>query len=112
MGGIILLQEIIISFISEVIPNWIEFLISIELRNTLVSTKLEDMNEGDQTISSVTGFSSNMASLSTNKKERSIAQILATKFHTDPATEPELKVRLNPVMRDLIINGHVDGLYK
>jgi hypothetical protein len=112
MGGVVLLQEIIVSFISEVIPNWIEFLIFVYLRNTLVSTKLEDMNGSDQTISSVTGFSSNMAILSTNQKERSIAQILATKFHTDPATEPESEVRLNIFMRDPIINGHMDGLYK
>jgi hypothetical protein len=110
MGGIILLQEIIVSFIREVIPNRIEFLIFVYLRNTLVSTKLEDMNGANQRISSVTGFSSNMASLSTNKKERSIARILATKFHNDPATEPESEVRLNPVMGDLIINEHVDGL--
>jgi hypothetical protein len=53
-----------------------------------------------------------MASLSMSKKERSIAQILATKFHTEPATEPELEVRLNPVMRDLIINRHVEEPYR
>jgi hypothetical protein len=58
------------------------------------------------------GFSTNMASSSMSKKEKTIAQILATKFHTDPATEPESEVRLNPVMRDLIINGHMDKLYK
>jgi hypothetical protein len=78
----------------------------------VVSAKLEDMDEANQAISSGTGFSTNMARLSMSKKERSIAQILATKFHTDPATEPESGVRLNPVMRDLIINGHVDELYK
>jgi hypothetical protein len=108
MGGIILLRAIIISFISEVISNWIDFLISVELRKTkiMVSTKLEDMDKANQTVSSKTGFSTNMASLSMSKKERLIAQILATKFHTDPATEPESGVRLNPVMRDLIINRH------
>jgi hypothetical protein len=114
MGGVILLREIIVSFISGVISNWIDFLISVELRKTkiMVSTKLKDMDEANQTISSEIGFSTNMASLSMSKKEKLIAQILATKFHTDPMTEPESGVRLNPVMRDLIINGHVDKLYK
>jgi hypothetical protein len=32
MGGVILLQEIIVSFISEVIPNWIDFLISVRVK--------------------------------------------------------------------------------
>jgi hypothetical protein len=56
MGGIIFLREIIIS-------NWINFLILVELRKTkiMVSAKLEDMDEANQTISSGTGFSTNMA---------------------------------------------------
>jgi hypothetical protein len=114
MGGVILLWEIIVSFISGVISNWIDFLISVELRKTkiMVSTKLKDMDEANQTIASETGFSNNMASLSMSKKEKLIAQILVSKFHTDPVTKPESGVRLNPVMRDLIINGHVDKLYK
>jgi hypothetical protein len=114
MGGIILLRAIVVSFISEVISNWIDFLISVELRKTkiVVSAKLEDMDKANQTISSETRFSTNMESLSMSKKERSIAQILATKFHTDPATELESGVRLNHVMRDLIINRHMDELYK
>jgi hypothetical protein len=112
MGGVILLQEIIFSFISEVISNRINFLISVELRNTLVSTKLKYMNRANKKISSVTGFSNNMASLSMSKKERSIAQILATKFHTEHVTELELEVRLNPSMRDLIINRHVEEPYR
>jgi hypothetical protein len=112
MGGVILLQEITVSSISEVISNWIDYLISVELKNTLVSTKLKDVNRADQTISSVTWFSNNLASLSMSKKERSIAQILATKFHTEPATKLELEVRLNFVMRDIIINGHVEEAYR
>ena len=49
-----------------------------------------------------------------NNKERLVAQILATKFHTDPATELEAdkEIRLNPIMRDLIINGHTNKRYK
>jgi hypothetical protein len=58
----------------------------------------------DKAISSETGHSSNMADLPTSKKERVIARILATKFHTEPATDSGLEVRLNPIMRDLIIN--------
>jgi hypothetical protein len=69
-----------------------------------VSTELGYMDKANQAISSETGHSSNMAGLSTSKKERAIARILATKFHMEPATDPELEVRLNPIMRDLIIN--------
>jgi hypothetical protein len=63
MGGIILLREIIVS-------NWIDFLIPVELRKTkiMVSTKLEDMDEANQAISSGTWFSTNMARLSMSKK--------------------------------------------
>jgi hypothetical protein len=69
-----------------------------------VSTKLGYMDEANQAISSETGHSSNMAGLSMSKKEREIARILATKFHMEPAIDPELEVRINPIMRDLIIN--------
>jgi hypothetical protein len=57
-----------------------------------------------QAISSETGHSSNMADLPTSRKERVIACILETKFHTEPATESRLEVKLNPIMRDIIIN--------
>jgi hypothetical protein len=66
-----------------------------------VSTKLGYM---DKAISSETGHSGNMEDLPTSKKERVIAHILATKFHTEPATDSGLEVRLNPIMRDLVIN--------
>jgi hypothetical protein len=114
MGGLILLREIVVSCISEVISSWIDFLSSVKLRETkiMVSARLEDMDNANRTISSTTGFSTNMSSLSMSKRERLVAQILATKFHTEPATEPESGVRLNPVMRDLIINGHTDEIYK
>jgi hypothetical protein len=61
----------------------------------------------DKAISSKTGHSGNMADLPTSKKERVIAHILATKFHTEPATDSKLEVRLNPIMRDLVINRRV-----
>jgi hypothetical protein len=62
------------------------------------------MDKANQAISSQTGHSSNMAGLSTGKMEREIARILATKFHMEPAIDPGLEVRLNPIMKDLIIN--------
>ena len=62
------------------------------------------MDKANQSISSQTDHSSNMASLSTSKKEKEIARILATKFHMEPAIDPGLEDRLNPIMKDLIIN--------
>ena len=35
--------------------------------------------------------------------------MLATKFHTEPKTKTKSGVKLNPVMRDLVINEHVDN---
>jgi hypothetical protein len=35
--------------------------------------------------------------------------MLVTKFHTEPETETESEVKLNPIMRDLVINGHADN---
>jgi hypothetical protein len=58
----------------------------------------------DKAISSKTGHSGNMEDLPTSNKERVIAHILATKFHTKPAIDSKLEVRLNPIMRDLVIN--------
>ena len=65
---------------------------------------LKYMDKANQAISSQIGHSSNMVGLSTSKKEREIAHILATKFHTKPSIDPELEDMLNPIMRDLIIN--------
>jgi hypothetical protein len=62
-------------------------------------------------VSGVTRFSTNVLSWSTSKKERWVLQILATKFHTEPATEIESGVILNPVMRYLVINEHIDNTY-
>ena len=69
MGGIILLWTIIISFIREVISNSIDFLISVELRKTkiVVFAMLEDMDKTYQTISTKTGFLTNMARFSMSK---------------------------------------------
>jgi hypothetical protein len=74
--------------------------------------RLEDMDNVNQIVSSTTGFSTNVSSLSISEKERWVAQILATKFHIKPTTESESRVRLNLVMRDLVINEHADEIYK
>ena len=72
------------------------------------------MDKTDQAASSEPGFSTNMVNSSVKRKERLVAQILATKFHTKPATEPEedKEVRLNPIMKYLIIYGYADGCHK
>jgi hypothetical protein len=61
----------------------------------------------DKAISSETGYSGNMVDFPTSKEERLIAHIIVTKFHTEPATDSKLEVRLNPIMRDLVINRGV-----
>ena len=58
----------------------------------------------DKFISSEIGHSRNMVDLSTSKKERVVAHILMTKFHTEPTIDSKLEFKLNPIMRDLIIN--------
>ena len=85
-----MLRAINASFVSRVISNWLNFLISLKLREIKIVffEKLGDMDKANQTISSEPGFSTNMANPSMSKKEKSTAWILATKFHTDPATEP------------------------
>jgi hypothetical protein len=51
-----------------------------------------------------------MTKLLIKKKERHVVQLLATKFRTksvDEAGSGE-EIRLNPIMKDLIINGYAD----
>jgi hypothetical protein len=50
-----------------------------------------------------------MKKLSMKKKENISARIPATKFHTKSVDELGLgeEVRLNPIMKDLIINGYI-----
>jgi len=54
-----------------------------------------------------------MAKLSSKKRERKAAHLLAAKSHKKSADEPGPgeEVRLNPIMKDLIINGYADGNY-
>jgi hypothetical protein len=58
----------------------------------------------DKDKSSETGYLSNMLDFPVNKEERVLAHILATKLHTDLAIDSQLEVRLNPTMKDLVIN--------
>jgi hypothetical protein len=70
------------------------------------------MDKTNQAISSEADSSNNMAGSSTSKKERWVAHISMNKFHTEPMTKPESRVKLNPVMRDLVINEHMDEIHK
>jgi hypothetical protein len=58
----------------------------------------------DPVKSNETGYSGNMLNFPASTKEKVVAQILATKFHTVPVTDSRLEIRLNPIMRDLVIN--------
>jgi hypothetical protein len=58
----------------------------------------------DPVKSNETGYSGNMQNFPTSMKEKVVAQILATKFHTVPVTDSGLEIRLNPIKRDLVIN--------
>jgi hypothetical protein len=48
----------------------------------MLSGKPEKMDETNQAASSEPGYSNNMTNLSVKKKEKLVARILATKFHT------------------------------
>jgi hypothetical protein len=69
------------------------------------------MDNTHQMVSDTTRFSTNVPCWSISKKERWVLKILATKFHTEPVTEIELRVILNPIMRDLVINEHAENTY-
>jgi hypothetical protein len=58
----------------------------------------------DKAKSSETGYSGNMLDFPVNKEERVLVHILETKFHTEPTIDSWLEVRLNPTMKDLVIN--------
>ena len=67
------------------------------------------MDNTHQTVSGATGFSAKVPGRSISKNERWVLQMLATKFHIEPETETESGVKLNPVMRDLVINEHANN---
>jgi hypothetical protein len=61
----------------------------------------------DKAKSSETGYLSNMLGFPVNKEERVLAHILATKFHTEPIIDSRLEVKMNPTIKDLVINRPV-----
>jgi len=67
------------------------------------------MDNTHQTVAGVIGFSTNVPSSSISKNERWVLQILATKFHFEPKNKIESGVKLNPFMRDLVINENADN---
>jgi hypothetical protein len=66
------------------------------------------MDNTYQTVFGTTRFSSKVPGRSISKNERWVLQMLATKFHTEPETETESGVKLNPIMRDIVINEHAN----
>ena len=54
-----------------------------------------------------------MTKLSSKKRERHSTQLLTSKSRTKSIDEPESgkEIRLNPIMKDLIINAYADGFY-
>jgi hypothetical protein len=57
--------------------------------------------------------SNNLTKLLMKRKENIVTRILATNFHTELADESgaSKEIRLNPFMKDLIINGYAYGSY-
>jgi hypothetical protein len=74
----------------------------------MLSAKSGKMDTTDQVASSEPRFSTNMTNSSLKKREKLVAQILSTEFYTKPSGEPgaDEEVRLNTIMKDLIINGY------
>jgi hypothetical protein len=70
---------------------------------------LEGMDNTQQMVSGATGFSAKVPGKSIRKNERWVLHMLGTKFHTEPETETESGVKLNSIMRDLVINEHEDN---
>jgi hypothetical protein len=75
--------------------------------------KPKGVEEKDPTVFSKPGNSNNMTGLSSKKRERHVVQLLTTKFRAKSVDEPGSgeEIRLNPIMKDLIINGYADGHY-
>jgi hypothetical protein len=67
------------------------------------------MDNIHQTTSSTIGFSAKVPGGSISKNERWFLQMQTTKFHTKPETETKSRIRLNPVIRDLFINEHMEN---
>jgi hypothetical protein len=72
-----------------------------------------EMENIDTTTFNEPGYSNNLAKLSMKKKEKLAARILTTKCHTKPADGLGAgeEIRINPIMKDFIINGYADESY-
>ena len=58
----------------------------------------------DPVKSNETSYLGNMLNFPMSTKEKVVTQILETKFHIVLITDSRLEIRLNPIMRDLVIN--------
>jgi hypothetical protein len=75
--------------------------------------KPEEVEEKDPTIFNKPGNLNNMTKLSSKKRERDVVQLLTTKSLAKSVDEPGSgeEIRLNPIMKDLIINGYENRHY-
>jgi hypothetical protein len=75
--------------------------------------KQEEMAKKDSMAFNKPTNLNSMKKLSIKKKERHVVQLLTTKFRTKSRYEPGSgdEIGLNPIMKDLIINGYADGHY-
>jgi hypothetical protein len=85
-------------------------LVKFEGNRHMFPDKPEEAEEKYSAGFSKSGSSKNMTELSNKKIERHAAQILTTKSHEKYVDEPRLdeEIRMNPIMKDLIINRYVD----
>jgi hypothetical protein len=86
---------------------------TVEVNSLEFPRKPEEMDNKDPATFDKLGNSNSMTKLSIKKKERDVVQLLATKFRTKSADElgSSEEIKLNPIMKDLIINGYADGYY-
>jgi hypothetical protein len=91
-------------------PDQLPNLCTIKGDKIMFSKKLGKIDKEHQVASSEPRLSTNMKNSSLKKKEKLVVWILATKFHTNPTEEPKVdkEFRLNPIMKDLMINGYID----
>jgi hypothetical protein len=75
--------------------------------------KPEEVEEKDPTVFSKPRNLNNMTKLSSKKRERHVVQLLTTKSLAKYVDEPGSgeQIKLNPIMKDLIINGYENKHY-
>ena len=85
-----------------VIFKLLDFLLSVKTHFGIPNLRYTDKAK-----SSETGYLSNMLGFSANKEERVVAHLLSTKFHVESVIDSRLEVKLNPIIKDLVINTPV-----